>query len=98
MSMIQSARINGHDSYAYLKDVLTRPPTQRASEIEQLLPINGRLPDLRKVCSPFAYTARCVMGRSLQVSNGVFTAAYGHPASLSQFIARWRLRYQESQG
>jgi hypothetical protein len=38
MSLIQSARINGHDPYAYLKDVLTRPPTQRASEIEQLLP------------------------------------------------------------
>ena len=37
MSLIQSARINGHDPYAYLKDVLTRLPTQRASEIEQLL-------------------------------------------------------------
>lgn len=38
MSLIQSARRNGHDPYAYLKDVLTRLPTQRASEIEQLLP------------------------------------------------------------
>ncbi|MET3717389.1 hypothetical protein ABMD26_003637 [Pseudomonas sp. PvP001] len=38
MSLIQSARINGHDPYAYLKDVLTRLPTQQASEIEQLLP------------------------------------------------------------
>ena len=38
MSLIQSARFNGHDPYAYLKDVLTRLPTQRASEIEQLLP------------------------------------------------------------
>lgn len=38
MSLIQSARINGHDPYAYLKDVLTRLPTQRASEISQLLP------------------------------------------------------------
>lgn len=38
MSLIQSARLNGHDPYAYLKDVLTRLPTQRASEIEQLLP------------------------------------------------------------
>ncbi len=38
MSLIQSARLNGHDLYAYLKDVLTRLPTQRASEIEQLLP------------------------------------------------------------
>ena len=38
MNLIQSARINGHDPYAYLKDVLARLPTQRGSEIEQLLP------------------------------------------------------------
>ena len=38
MSLIQSARMNGHDPYAYLKDLLTRLPTQRASAIEQLLP------------------------------------------------------------
>ena len=38
MSLIQSARMNGHDPYAYLKDVLTRLPTQKASEVEQLLP------------------------------------------------------------
>ncbi|WP_421138832.1 transposase domain-containing protein [Pseudomonas sp. NFX15] len=38
MSLIQSARLNGHDPYAYLKDVLTRLPTQRASEITALLP------------------------------------------------------------
>jgi transposase len=29
---------NGHDPYAYLKDVLTRLPTQRNSMIAQLLP------------------------------------------------------------
>lgn len=34
----EQARINGHDPYAYLKDVLLRLPKQRASEIEQLLP------------------------------------------------------------
>ena len=38
MSLIQSAWLNGHDPCAYLKDVLTRLPTQRASEIGQLLP------------------------------------------------------------
>ncbi len=38
MSLIQSARLNGHDPYAYLKDVLTRLPTQRASEVAELLP------------------------------------------------------------
>ena len=37
-SLIQSAKLNGHDPYAYLKNVLERLPTQRASEIEQLLP------------------------------------------------------------
>lgn len=36
--LIQSARLNGHDPYAYLKDVLMRLPTQRASEINKLLP------------------------------------------------------------
>jgi transposase len=38
MTLIQSARLNGHDPYAYLKDVLTRLPTQRASQITLLLP------------------------------------------------------------
>jgi hypothetical protein len=38
MSPIQSARMNGHDQYAYLNDVRTRLPTQRASQIEELLP------------------------------------------------------------
>lgn len=33
MSLIQSALLNGHDPYAYLKDALTCLPTQRASEI-----------------------------------------------------------------
>jgi len=37
MSLIQSARLTGHDPYAYLKDVLTRLPTQRASDITALL-------------------------------------------------------------
>ena len=38
MSLIQSAKLNEHDPYAYLKDVLTRLPTQRNSMIAQLLP------------------------------------------------------------
>lgn len=40
MSLIQSARMNGHDPYAYLKEVLERLPTQRASAINELLPHN----------------------------------------------------------
>ena len=38
MSLIQSARMNGHDPFAYLKDVLTRLPTHKASRIGELLP------------------------------------------------------------
>lgn len=38
MSLIQSARLNGHDPYRYLKDVLERLPTQPASRIDELLP------------------------------------------------------------
>lgn len=38
MSLVHSAKINGHDPYAYLKDVLERLPNQAASRIEELLP------------------------------------------------------------
>ena len=38
MSLVQSARMNKHDPYAYLKDVLTRLPTHKASRVEELLP------------------------------------------------------------
>ena len=38
MSLIQSARLNGHDPYAYLKDVLERLPTHKNSQIADLLP------------------------------------------------------------
>ena len=40
MYLIQAARLNGDDPHAYLKDVLTRLPSQRASEIADLLPPN----------------------------------------------------------
>ena len=38
MSLLNSARINGHDPYAYFKDVLERLPTHPASRISDLLP------------------------------------------------------------
>lgn len=38
MSLIRSAQLNGHDPYAYLKEVLTRLPTHRADDIAALLP------------------------------------------------------------
>jgi len=38
MSLLHSARINGHEPYAYFKDVLERLPTHPASRIDELLP------------------------------------------------------------
>lgn len=38
MSLIQSAKLNGHDPYAYLKDVLARLPNHKNSQIDELLP------------------------------------------------------------
>jgi transposase len=38
MSLVHSARINGHDPYVYRKDVLERLPTQPASRVADLLP------------------------------------------------------------
>jgi len=44
MSLIQSAKLNGHDPYQYLKDVLQRLPTHPASRIEELLPHRWQAP------------------------------------------------------
>lgn len=38
MSLIQSAKLNDLNPWAYLKDVLQRLPTQSASRVEELLP------------------------------------------------------------
>ena len=38
MSLIQSARLNGHVPYAYLTDVLQRLPTHKNHLIAALLP------------------------------------------------------------
>lgn len=38
MSLLQSARLNGHEPHAYLKDVLLCLPTHMASRIDDLLP------------------------------------------------------------
>ena len=46
MSLIQSAKLNGLDPYAYLKDVLTRLPTHKASRIDELLPHNWQPPGI----------------------------------------------------
>jgi len=38
MSLVMSAKLNVHDPWAYLKDVLTRLPTHLSSRIGELLP------------------------------------------------------------
>jgi transposase len=38
MSLVHSARLNGHEPHAYIRDVLERLPTQPASRIDELLP------------------------------------------------------------
>jgi hypothetical protein len=41
MSLVQSAKMNGHAPYAYLKDVLARLPMQPAARLDELLPRPG---------------------------------------------------------
>ena len=38
MSLIQSAKLCGHEPYRYLRDVLERLPTHPDSRLEELLP------------------------------------------------------------
>ena len=40
MSLIESAKLNGHDPWAYLKDVFERLPTLKQRDLSQLLPHN----------------------------------------------------------
>ena len=42
LSLIESAKLNGHDPWAYLKDVFERLPTLKNRDLEVLLPHNWR--------------------------------------------------------
>lgn len=44
LSLIESAKLNGHDPWAYLKDVFERLPTLKQRDLAQLLPHNWRAP------------------------------------------------------
>jgi transposase len=44
MSLIESAKLNGHDAWHYLKDILTKLPTWPNSRLQELLPHNWRAP------------------------------------------------------
>ena len=46
MGLLHSARINGHDPYVYLRDVLERLPLQPASRIAELLPHRWTAPTI----------------------------------------------------
>lgn len=43
MSLLQSAKLNGHDPHAYLSDVLERLPSQLNSRLDELLPHRWQL-------------------------------------------------------
>ena len=65
MSLIESAKLNGHDPWAYLKDVFERLPTLKNRDLAQLLPHNWR-----PATSP-ATAVRCLpAGRSTLGSAG----------------------------
>ena len=40
LSLIESVKLNGHDPWAYLKDVFERLPTLKNSDLHLLLPHN----------------------------------------------------------
>ena len=44
LSLIESAKLNGHDPWAYLKDVFERLPTLKQRDLATLLPHNWRPP------------------------------------------------------
>lgn len=48
-------RLNGHDTYVYLKEILTRLPTQRTSEIKELSLHRWQPASLRKTEYPGRY-------------------------------------------
>jgi hypothetical protein len=45
LSLIESAKLNGHDPWAYLKDVFERLPTLKNRDLESLLPHNWKPAD-----------------------------------------------------
>ncbi len=46
MSLVQSAKLNGHEPWAYLRDVLERLPSHPNNRIDELLPHRWEQPDV----------------------------------------------------
>lgn len=61
LSLIESAKLNGHDPWAYLKDVFERLPTLKARDLELLLPHNWRPADKAPVLATAAAPAPAAM-------------------------------------
>ncbi len=57
LSLIESAKLNGHDPWAYLKDVFERLPTLKQRDLAQLLPHNWRPPGKVVVADSATVTA-----------------------------------------
>jgi transposase len=57
LSLIESAKLNGHDPWAYLKDVFERLPTLKQRDLAQLLPHNWRPPGDAAVADPASVAA-----------------------------------------
>ena len=93
MSLIQSARLNGHDPYRYLSDVLERLPTQPASRQVDQRRYRNRKPTARpgflfygcltmtyfRMGNPH-YHRRATVSRSCSGWEGVVPAGYGRQA------------------
>lgn len=52
MSLIESAKLNGHDTWHYLKDILEKLPTWPNSRLQELLPHNWQAPAASKATAP----------------------------------------------
>ena len=69
MSLIQSAKLNGHDPYAYLKDVLERLPTQKTAKSKNCYRIAGHLPNSSRYRSPDGGTSLNAFSAQSPASN-----------------------------
>lgn len=78
MSLIQSAKLYGHDAYTYLKDVFTRLPTQQANE-------NGSCG--RIVCNRFSCARRGV--RTLTAQYEIVPTRQAGSAIVQSVTAGW---------
>ena len=57
ISLIESAKLNGHDPWAYLKDVFERLPTLKNSNLASILPHNWQPPERTAVPTAVCATA-----------------------------------------